>query len=255
MNIHRTLWIGLRLWLSLLSLLGFSTQAQQLLPNPASAGLWVGDVTLSEVAYAAGGAQPVPVADSAQFRLLLHVGADGTVKLLKEVTLLRKSVSLPTAPTGPGAFPVPTSTPSPTATVMLLTDLSLLPGLTNVVRVDGKVRGQRLATAAYDLPNGWLELPLAGGLGTNFRCAGTNVIAPDALTHPFRHKFHPDHTTGPELTRAFALAVTNSLNQVNGLDQLSGSYQETVSGLHKTPLTARGTVTLVRISPVSVLNQ
>ena len=233
MKLHRAFRIGFRL--SLLGLLGWSTRAQQLVPNPATAGLWVGDVTLSEVTYAAGGTQPVPVADSAQFRLLLHVGANGTVKLLKEVTLLRKTVSLPSAPTGPGVLPVPTSTPSATATVMLLTDLSLLPGLTNVVRVDGKVRGQRLATAGYDLPEGVLELPLAGGLGTNFRCAGTNVLAPDALTHPFRHAFHPDHTTAPEITRAFTFAVNNSLNQINGLDQLSGSYQETISGLHKMP--------------------
>jgi hypothetical protein len=247
--------LGISFRIGLLSLLGLGLHAQQLLPNPASAGLWVGDVTLSEVTYAAAGSPTQPVADSAQFRLLLHVGANGSVRLLKEVTLLRKTVSLPTAPTGPGPLTVPTSTPSPTATVMLLTDLSLLPGLTNVVRVDGKVRGQRLATAGYDLPDGLQSLPLAGGLGTNFRCAGTNVLAPNALTHPFRHAFHPDHTTAPQITRAFSLAVNNSLNQINGLDQLSGSYQETISGLHKAPLTARGTVTLVRISPVSVLNQ
>lgn len=253
MNLSRAFRIGFRI--SLLGVLGLSTRAQQLLPNPASAGLWVGDVTLSEVTYAAAGSPTQPVADSAQFRLLLHVSANGSVKLLKEVTLLRKTVSLPTAPTGPGTLPVPTSTPSATATVMLLTDLSLLPGLTNVVRVDGKVRGQRLATAGYDLPEGVRELPLAGGLGTNFRCAGTNVLAPDALTHPFRHAFHPDHTAAPEITRAFTFAVSNSLNPINGLDQLSGSYQETITGLHKAPLTAQGTVTLVRISPVSVLNQ
>jgi hypothetical protein len=252
MNLRRAFRIS---QLTLLGLLCLNTRAQQLLPNPASAGLWVGDVTLNEVTYAAGGTQPVPVADSAQFRLLLHVSANGAVKLLKEVTLLRKNVSLPSTPTGPGVLPVPTSTPSATATVMLLTDLSLLPALTNVVRVDGKVRGQRLATAGYDLPLGLLELPLAGGLGTNFRCAGTNVIAPDSLTHPFRHAFHPDHSTGPEITRSFTLSVNNSLSQINGLDQLSGSYEETVGGLHKTPLTARGTVTLVRLSPVSVLNQ
>ncbi len=145
------------------------------------------------------------------------------------------------------------SDPFSATSVILVTDPSLLPGLGGAIRRSGKLVGQRFATAAYDFPGN--ELVLNGGIGQNFACNGTLALPADAATNPFRHKYHPDHAQGIAITRALSLKFTRAMVNVNGVDQLNGDYEETLTGLHVTALTARGTVLLNRLSPVGVLNQ
>lgn len=238
-------------WLAAL-LLAAAARGQSVTKNPATAGLWVGEVTLNEVTHARANTN-APTVDSAQLRLILHVGSDGTVRLLRDVTVVRKNVSSDTPP-GSDAFP--------DGSLMLVTDPTKLPGLKGVIRRDGKLVGQRLATAAYDFKTPAAgrtltgnELNLDGGLGNGFACQGRIEMPADHPTNPFKHRYHPDHAQGIALTRDLKIAVTTPQKNINGADQLNGTYEELITGLANTPLKARGTVVLRRLSQVAFLNQ
>lgn len=125
-------------------------------------------------------------------------------------------------------------------------------------------------------------LPLEGsfelGAGdvTRWADAGSNVgpaglegeiILPENHpTNPFRHRRHPDHTSGFEITRHlrfdFDGASTNALEQTGlGVDRLTGVYREELFGLHKKlgpkadmGLRVEGTFELHRISLIDTLN-
>ncbi len=234
MKIRVTAYICRLIWLHILLLAGGS-QGQSLTPNPAAAGLWVGEVTLQQVTHARGRTN-APAADQAQLRIILHVTASGAVYLLKDVTIAQKT-------------PEPGSPPS----ILFVTDPASLPGLSGVVTRGGKLVGRRLATAAYDFAGN--ELPMTGGLGENFQCEGRITLAADHPTNPFRHKYHPDHATGFEITRSLGLRFTQPMLNVNGVDQLTGEYEETLVGLHKSPLTTKGTVVLSRIGAEEMVPQ
>jgi len=229
---------GIQIFFRKLRLLGAlllgigAAQGQSLAPNPAAAGLWAGEVTLQQVTHARGGTN-APTMDQAQMRILLHVSANGAVRLLKDVTIAQRTGS------NPG--------------VVLVTNPALLPGLSGVVRRGGKLVGRRLAAAGYDFAGN--ELSLAGGIGQNFRCEGTLTLAADHPTNPFHHRYHPEHASGFEIRRAIALRFTQPISNLNGMDQLAGEYEETISGLHKATLTTKGIVALNRLSPVGLLNQ
>jgi len=85
-------------------------------------------------------------------------------------------------------------------------------------------------------------------------------------TNPFRHRRHPDHTQGFDITRHIRLDFsTNALVRTGvGLDQISGVYREEIFGLHKSlgpqpnsnpiGLNVEGTFELNRISRMDTLN-
>lgn len=221
-------------------LLAVCARGQVLAPNPEAAGLWVGEITVNQVTHVAGGTN-APVADATQLRVILHVGTNGVVRLLKDVTVARKRSR------------TPDTAPATDASLILVTNPSLLPGLGGVIRRNGRLVGQRLATASFDFPG--QELILEGGLGANFRCAGTLELAPAHPTNPFRHPFHPNLGVGVRVTRALGMRFTQPASAVQGVTQLTGEYEETVTGLHRAPLVAKGVVVLNRVSGVGVLNQ
>jgi hypothetical protein len=132
------------------------------------------------------------------------------------------------------------------------------------------------------------ELPMAGGFGPGVGDARltwdikqTNgpALAPaqSALTarldlpanhptNPFRHRRHPDHTSGLDITRHLRLdfdaGATESLPRAGyGVDRISGVYREEILGLHKPlgpssdiGLRVEGRFELNRISLTDVLN-
>jgi hypothetical protein len=88
-------------------------------------------------------------------------------------------------------------------------------------------------------------------------------------TNPFRHRRHPDHSTGYNIERIVKLdfdgAQTNSLEAANyGVDRITGTYHEEIFGLHKplgtapetSPIGLRteGRFELNRISFIDTLN-
>ena len=120
------------------------------------------------------------------------------------------------------------------------------------------------ATAARAERN---ELPLAGGFGPGVTgLTGTILLPANHPTNPFRHRRHPDHTTGFDITRILTLgfdgAAGDSLGTAGyGVDRISGTYSEEIKGLHKLlgpnksiGLKVRGTFTLQRISLIDTLN-
>jgi hypothetical protein len=188
---------------------------------------------LAEVLHSAG-ATNAPTADSSQLRILLHVGAQGEVRLLKEAIVAKR-------------------VPASSANVIIFTDpaaLALAPGL---LRQGGRVIAQRIASVAYDFAG--FEAPLNGGIGQGFRCEGQLTLPANHPTNPFLHRFHPDHSTGLEIIRTVAMRFTQPIGQFNGIDRLAGEYQETLTGLSRAPLTVRGSVVLNRVSPYAQLNR
>lgn len=85
-------------------------------------------------------------------------------------------------------------------------------------------------------------------------------------TNPFRHRRHPDHVTGFDIRRNIRLdfdgSPTNSLHHAGfGVDQITGTYREEITGLHKplgpqqtTGLKVEGRFELNRISLIDTLN-
>ena len=95
---------------------------------------------------------------------------------------------------------------------------------------------------------------------------GTLVLPANHPTNPFRHRRHPDHVTGFDITRQirmdFDATPSNSLQHAGfGVDQVTGTYREEIAGLHKplgpqqtTGLKVEGRFELNRISLIDTLN-
>jgi hypothetical protein len=112
------------------------------------------------------------------------------------------------------------------------------------------------------------ELPLSGNFEANGTLTGKIFLGANHPTNPFRHRMHPSHSTGYEITRALTIQFdppngTNAFQSAGfGVDRITGKYREEITGLHKPlgpnqdiGLITEGTITLNRISLVDVLNQ
>lgn len=96
----------------------------------------------------------------------------------------------------------------------------------------------------------------------------TLVLPANHPTNPFRHRRHPDHTSGFDITRKIRIDFddigTNSLALSYGVNKITGTYREEVFGLHKAlgpqPLSnpiglkTEGKFELNRISLIDSLN-
>lgn len=224
------------------------------------AGLWVGHVTLKQVAEIntdPATAKPTPAEMS--FRIILHVDAAGQVRLLKSVTALWKDG---TAVTGVAQSP---------GQHVLITDDARIPDFKGATLRDGRPFGHRISSIGYDHPGH--EHAVTGTFGTSL--STQLVIAKDSPTHPYRHKFHPDHdgldpqyrplpagiTADQEetwgITRAWQFTFqpeTNDGSPGAGYDRASGIFQEILSGMTRLPILMKGTFELNRVTPVAKLN-
>jgi hypothetical protein len=108
------------------------------------------------------------------------------------------------------------------------------------------------------------ELPMTGNFGSSL---ATEIVLPaNHPTNPFRHRRHPDHTTGFDIRRLVNLTFQPTDGQLlsrtgYGVDRISGIYAEEIFGLHKplgpsknTGLKVAGTFQLHRISLIDALN-
>lgn len=85
-------------------------------------------------------------------------------------------------------------------------------------------------------------------------------------TNPFRHRRHPDHSSGFDIRRTLRIdfdgSPTNSLDHAGfGVDKITGTYREEIAGLHKLlgpqqaiGLKVEGKFELNRISLIDTLN-
>jgi len=245
--------------------------------QPSRAGLWVGDVVIDGVSRAKDFAPTAvePTADRLRQRILLHVDADGRVRLLRSVAVVWDAAG------GTGLF----------------TDRAALDALLAGPAGDELVV-ERLETAAYDLPGRELtreereaagldpertaieyrtELVLDGALAPGATvAAGAVDLAEGGPTpeteglvlevwhrsNPFRHPFHRAHATGNRITRSLELAVDAEPSEealaakVAGVDVLSAGYRERVFGLLKpgASILMHGRAVLHRVSTVDALD-
>ncbi|MCF7731518.1 MAG: FG-GAP-like repeat-containing protein [Akkermansiaceae bacterium] len=214
--------------------------------NPTTKGLWIGQVALIRVneAVAIDPENLANTGDAASIRILLHVDDNGRVRLLKDVVVMKRRNDA--------------NDPDSATSVVLVTDPSLIPNFEGLVRRDGKVVGLRYGSAAYDFSG--LELQLLGGIGPALGCAGTIHLAANAATNPYRHKFHPQHQLGYAINRSISISFDGDPGDPLtaapgfGVDRITGTYRETVTGLHKLPIRVQGGIELTRISEVGTLN-
>ena len=112
------------------------------------------------------------------------------------------------------------------------------------------------------------EVPVTGQIAPSNSLTGTIYLGADHPTNPFRHKWNPMHRHGFAITRELTVhfdsaSSSNALNLAGfGVDRITGSYREEISGLHKPlgsnqdiGLITEGTIKLERVSLVDTLNQ
>ena len=244
--------------------------------NPAAVGLWAGTVILKQVTEVATATptnpgDPTPTADTASFRILLHVDVNGTVRLLKEVILMAATEAETSVDLGTTNTLTQVATNSSTR-IVLVTDERQIPKFKGLVSRGGRKVGIRMGTVGYDFDGN--EVELGGGVGPNYACSGRIQLGRKHPTNPFRHRYHPDHANfdrrndpadpaydpsapvkGIEVTRTVLIRfnLPGTLSG-NGTETLTGTYSETISGLHKMSIQLTGTVELARVSTKETLN-
>jgi hypothetical protein len=225
-------------------------------------GLWVGHATLRQVEEI-NASPPALRATPAEmsFRVILHVDAGGQVRLLKSVTTLwKEGVASP----GPGIPEIP-------GQHVLVTDDTRIPDFKSATLRDGRPFSYRISSIGYDHPGN--EHAVTGIFGDSL--STQLVIAKDSPTHPYRHKFHPDHdgldpqyqplpagiTADQEeswaITRAWQFTFepeTDDGSPGSGYDRVSGLFQETLSGMTRVPILMKGTFELRRVTFLAELN-
>ena len=235
--------------------------------NPYT-GLWVGTAKITHVSQPSNidaSTTPVPTSSDFQFRLILHVDAQGQTKLLQQVIQLWKNGTTVPAPDDatkniveqPGQF-------------VLVTDESLLPNFLGSSVRQGKKVGKRISSAAFGFSS-----PVEMGMGFGERLSGVIASGHDDALNPFKHRYHPDHdnknerfdegvtlTEGKEsfaVKRELALEFTDTdpegLNNPGWQDtHFGGIYKEQITGIHRHPIHVQGNFLLRHVSRVSVLN-
>ena len=206
------------------------------------AGLWVGDVAVSNVQSKAPVATGTTTPRSFPLRVLLHVDDAGTARLLSQV-FLGKLAATPTA-------------------------LGLCT-LESALKADEKATATRLFSIT--LP---LDQVITAGSGTV--ALGSTLVRTIGVpfndrTNPFVHAYHPDHdnkdprgvalsagvesyTLSRECSFTFTTTPPDGTSSVGwGASVIGGTYTEVVTGLHKNPLTVSGTFTLRRISELGAI--
>jgi hypothetical protein len=111
-----------------------------------------------------------------------------------------------------------------------------------------------------------IDVPAAEALGPA-GLSGTVVLPASHPTNPFRHRRHPDHTRGFDITRRIRMDFDAAQQDggmasvARGVSSVEGLYREEVFGLHKplgpgrdTGLKTEGRFQLNRISTIGILN-
>ncbi len=212
---------------------------------PASArtaslsGLWVGDVEVTNVQSTAPGSPGTTTPRAYPLRVLLHVDDAGTARLLSQVFLGQLA-------------------PAPHAFGLCTRESGLKP--------DAKAEAKRLV--AVTLPLDTEVSTGSGAVALGATLVRTITVPFNDRTNPFVHAYHPDHdnkdargaplgsgaesnTYSRQCSFTFSATPPAGTSAVGwGATVLGGTYSETVTGIHKLPLTATGTFTLRRVSEI-----
>jgi len=234
--------------------------------NPR-AGLWVGMATIDKVSYAASDSDkvtPQPTSSEFQIRIIFHVDDSGKVRMLQQVTLVRKEGTMKPDPDDPTKWIV-----DQPGKLVLLTRDELIPQFSGAAIRDGKLVGRRISSSAF----GFFD-PVKKMTGSfDNVLSGNNTLGYNHPLNPFKHKYHPDHDNLdydfkdllPEGKESYTIVriitLTFTPDDPEGLKlsgwgdtQVGGIYKEDITGLHKEVLHVAGTFRLHHVSRVPVLN-
>jgi hypothetical protein len=213
-------------------------------------GLWVGTATINQVNNPMRSENPddpvtitpVPTASELSFRIIIHVDANGVVRLLKEIIQMWD----------PG-------NDIRTAKFVLITNESLISNYVGAALRDGQPVGRRISSAVFSFPE---PLIMAGSfLSGNTISCDYEISANDPL-NPFKHQFHPDHQQGYDIKRIISMEFTDyDPTNINlsvagwGDSDMGGIYKEEIHGLHKHTLYVEGNFRVHKISDIGELVQ
>lgn len=234
----------------------------------SNSGLWVGNVQVRKVSEAqTAGIEPKPVGDPFILRVIMHVDANGQVRLLKSVVQMWQEGTLVPSASDPNFLEVDIP-----GHYVLLTDDSLIPNFSGVTLRNGQSAGIRYSTIAYDFEGN--EIDMSGDLAIGNNLSVSLLIASDMPTNPFYHQYHPDHDNYDEQFINFkqeAFQVTRDMEFIFspnnpsypdvadppdwGVQEMGGIFRETISGLHKNAIFMEGVFRLRRVAATTVLNQ
>ena len=237
------------------------------------AGLWLGSATVnavSELIRFSDPEVPTPTDSEFTFRLIVHVDADGTARLLQHVTQMWQVGSLRPDPDAPGLL-----TLDEPGNYVLIADDALLDSFDGAAVRDGSAVGRRVSSPAFGFEE---PIEMSGGfpslefLANTATC--TVALDYDDPLNPFKHKYHPSHnnlnenydeelrpegresyTVTRDITLAFSGVDPEGLELAGwGDNQLGGTYEEAVTGIHKETVRAAGFFRLRRVSSVAELD-
>ena len=233
------------------------------------AGLWKGYAEIDRVSMPSPEASaPLKTKSTFPLRLILHVDAQGKAHLLPNVVLMWKDGTLKPDPQNPAVEIVDTP-----GRFVLVTDEALIPRFKGVTLRDGEQVGRRISSIVFGMGE---PLPLEGNsgdprlLGKELR--GALSTDHDDRLNPFKHLYHPDHdnldprfekklaegkesfSVERELSLVFARDPEEGCLPGWGDDQLSGTYRETIRGIHSQPIRVEGVFRLYQMSGVDRLN-
>ena len=244
---------------------GLTERAVAATPANRYAGLWVGTARVRAVSQAQQGSlEPTPVKDEFGVRMIIHVDGSGVVRLLKEVIQLWIEGTRVPDPETPGFFTV-----DEPGHYVLVTKESLISSFDGAALRDGEPVGLRVSTVGYDFPQEFL--PMTGTFAPGGTVSVGLVIDSQSPTNPFLHRYHPDHDNldvrfagfreeAYPVSRTISLELTPTdplgIDRPGSNDsQVSGTYRETLSGLHRNDIAVEGYFDLRRVSGRPFLNQ
>ena len=234
----------------------------------SSAGLWAGTVQVKGVSEAqSGDVAPQPVGKPFAFRVLIHIDATGTARLVKSVVQMWQEGTYAPDPENPEYLEVDVP-----GNYVLLTDETLVPNYSGVSIRSGQQAGIRYSTIAYDFLGD--ELEMSGDFEVGSSLNVSLLVDSEMPTNPFYHKYHPDHDNldaqflnfkqeAFQVTREmqFQFSPNNpSYPAVQdppgwGYQQMGGVFRESISGLHKNTIFIEGEFRLQRVAATAILNQ
>ncbi|MGV3659276.1 MAG: hypothetical protein ACO1TE_03805 [Prosthecobacter sp.] len=212
--------------------------------QPASvAGLWMGDVVVNQVTSTVAGSPGATTLRPFPLRYLLHVDDASNARLLSQVF----TGVLAAAPNNHG----------------ICTSEAAL-------KADSKRSAMRMVAA--HMPLDLALTPNSGTVALGNTVQWTLPLPFDNKVNPMVHQYHPDHdnkdarrqpipTSGVEshtITRTVSFQFLSTPPQGTsssgwGTTVLGGNYSETITGVHKLPLTTAGTFTFRRVNDIGAI--
>ncbi len=243
--------------------------------NP-SAGLWVGTIVLETVDEVdVSPTSLTPTASPFEFKVMLHVDGNGTIRVLNEVIQLWRDGSTSPDPNNPNLEVVDQPgryvlvTPSAAPSILEQIGSTLVPATLR----DGREFARRTSTAAYTLydSSGEPEEPIVastGPFGEEGSVMEVNIQIEDSdPNNPFHHQYHPQHRypeegeSFPDWTIDWSMEFTFTADPPDGVNtagwgdtQVGGTYEQVIEGLANDSIIAGGYFKLQRTSPVPELN-